>query len=207
MNKYNFFTLAFIFFHTMHFANASSDHTNGTNKKYTTQLEFLNGIIASYKKNPPDNEAIKATKELITEGKKLALKGDYLKAIFHYYGTAYAWIPRPEYLFIMGDLELREKLSAYDGSHQKASKKIPCWDKYKFNLDMREILQKNFDRGFDFSTQLKLTGVLNSKIYEQARINAACIMRLADENSEGVGSTCVPHTELKKCLGEPLLLL
>lgn len=177
------------------------------NEKYMPDWEMFRHIVESYKKGINNQKNIKYAKEAEARGKAAFLKGDYAKADYRGYGDAIAWIPRPEYYFIVGDLNMRSKLSLHTDSPYSTPEYKACWDKYLFALDARSSVIDHFERGFSLTAELNLSATKNSKIYQQALTNAACFARLTSKYSEGVGPQCVPVEEVKSCLGSPLLLL
>lgn len=183
-------------------ANASE-----ANEKYMPDWEMFRHIVESYKKEINNQKNIKYAKEAEARGKAAFLKGDYAKAEYRGYGDAIAWIPRPEYYFIVGDLNMRSKLSLHTDSPYSTPEYKACWDKYLFALDARRSVIDHFERGFSLTAELNLSATKNSKIYQQALTNAACFARLTSKYSEGVGPQCVPVEEVKSCLGTPLLFL
>lgn len=168
---------------------------------------MFRNTVEKYKKNINDRESIEYAKEGEESGKKAFLEGDLLKSDFHGYGNSIAWIPRPEYFFIVGDINLRHKLSLHTDSPYSPPEYKTCWDKYLFGLDVKRYIESDFDRGFGLIEELNLSATRDSKIYKKAMTNAACFLRLTSEYSEGVGPQCVPVEKVKQCLGEPLLFL
>ncbi|MCO7569124.1 hypothetical protein NJH78_03975 [Pseudomonas chlororaphis] len=178
-----------------------------TNERYITDWEFFNQIIKRYKSGIKNKKDIENSSKAEARGKEAFLNNDYVKAEFHGYGDALAWIPRPEYYFIIGDIQLRSKLHLHTDSPYSTPEYKACWDKYLFALDARRSVIDHFERGFSLTAELNLSATKNSKIYQQALTNAACFARLTSKYSEGVGPQCVPVEEVKSCLGTPLLFL
>ncbi len=175
--------------------------------RYITNWETLKRVVKNYKKGINNQKNIKYAKEAEARGKAAFLKGEYAKADYRGYGDAIAWIPRPEYYFIVGDLNMRGKLSLHTDSPYSTPQYKACWDKYLFALDVEKSVGSLFETGFSLTAELNLSATKNSKIYQQALTNAACFARLTSKYSEGVGPQCVPVEEVKSCLGSPLLLL
>lgn len=184
-------------------ANAFASSGDG---KIITEWEIFRSTVENYKKSINNRENIEYAKEGEKRGKKAFLAGDLQKADYRGYGDSIAWIPRPEYFFIVGDINLRHKVSLHTDSPYSPPEYKTCWDKYLFGLDLNK-LESDFDRGFGLVEELNLSGTRNSKIYKQAMTNAMCLLRLTGEYSEGVGPQCVPVEKVKQCLGEPLLFL
>lgn len=190
------------FFHTP--ANAFASNSAG---EITSNWEMLKHTVEHYKRRINNRENIKNAKQAEERGRKAFLEGHYDKAYFHGYGDAIAWIPRPEYFFIVGDIKLRIKMSLHSDSPHATPEYKACWDKYLFALDVNRDLESSFERGFGLVGELNLSKTRNSKIYKQALANASCLSRLTGKYSEGVGPQCVPVEEVKQCLGRPLLFL
>lgn len=182
---------------------ASSD----LNSSPATEWTMFRRTVEGYRENINKNESIRNSREAEERGRKAFLNGDLQKAYLHGYGDAIAWLPRPEYFFIVGDINLRHKLSLHSDSPYATSEYKKCWDKYLFAIDVQRTINYDFQRGFGLTEELNLSTTKNSKIYKQAIANASCFARLTSKYSEGVGPQCVPVNEVKACLGSPLLFL
>ncbi|MCO7610766.1 hypothetical protein NJH83_11050 [Pseudomonas chlororaphis] len=203
MNK----SLLYAFYITIACSQFASAYSLGPDEKYITDWELFSHTVESYKKGINNQKNIKYAKKAEARGKAAFLKGEYAKADYRGYGDAIAWIPRPEYYFIVGDLNMRSKLSLHTDSPYSTPQYKACWDKYLFALDVEKSVGSLFETGFSLTAELDLSATKNSKIYQQALTNAACFARLTSKYSEGVGPQCVPVEEVKSCLGSPLLLL
>ena len=185
-------------------AHAFSSDSDGA---IATRWQFFRGTVERYKKTVNSAENNNNATQAEKRGKKFFLKGRYDKAYFNGYGDAIAWIPRPEYFFIVGDIQLRMKLSLHSDSPYATPEYKSCWDKYLFSVDLNRNLESSFETGFGMVEELNLSKTRSSKIYKQAMANASCFARLTSKYSEGVGPQCIPVEEVKACLGTPLLFL
>lgn len=189
------------------FSNYSISLSSNSNENYVTEWEVFRRAVEGYRIKINKSENVENARQAEKRGREAFLKGDLQKADFHGYGDAIAWLPRPEYFFIVGDINLRYKLSLHSESIYATYEYKECWDKYLFALDVKRSIGSNFERGFGLAEELNLSGTKNSKIYRQAMVNASCFARLTSKYSEGVGPQCVPLEEVKACLGRPLLFL
>jgi hypothetical protein len=172
-----------------------------------TNWQIFRDTVEYYKKSIKSQKNIENSAQAEKRGKKLFLEGRYDQAYLHGYGDAIAWIPRPEYYFIVGDINLRMKLSLHSDSPYATPEYKACWDKYLFQADVNRELVSSFEMGFGLVGELNLSKTRNSRIYKQAMANAACFARLTSKYTEGVGPQCVPVEEVRACLGSPLLFL
>ncbi|WP_155643538.1 hypothetical protein [Burkholderia cepacia] len=206
MSKNNFFLLFYlvIFMLMSPCVYAFGSNSDGS---IITEWEIFKATVENYKKNIGVKENIKNAALAEKRGRFFFNEGRYDQAYFNGYGDAIAWIPRPEYFFIIGDLKLRMKLSLHSDAPHATPEQKACWDKYLFAVDVNRNLESSFEIGFGLVGELNLSDTRKSKIYKQAMANATCFARLTSKYSEGVGSQCVPIEEVKKCLGSPLLFL
>ena len=172
-----------------------------------TDWEEFRKAVRLYNGNIKIKENVEGAARAEEQGRKFFLEGRYEKAYFYGYGRAIDWIPRPEYFFIVGDINLRMKLSLHSDSAHATPEYKSCWNKYLFAMDVKRELESPFQTGFGLVEELNLSKTRNSNIYKQAMANASCFARLTSKYSEGVGPQCVPLEEVKACLGRPLLFL
>lgn len=172
-----------------------------------TDWEEFRKTVRLYNSNIKIKKNVDGAARAEEQGKKFFLEGRYEEAYFNGYGRAIDWIPRPEYYFIVGDINLRMKLSLHSDSPHATLEYKSCWDKYLFAMNVKQELESPFQTGFGLVEEMNLSKTRNSNIYKQAMANASCLARLTSKYSEGVGPQCVPVEEVKACLGTPLLFL
>ena len=206
MTKHSLYVTSFLILYSITSirAHAFSSDSDG---EIATRWQFFRGTVEHYKKTVNSAENNNNATQAEKRGKKFFLEGRYDKAYFNGYGDAIAWVPRPEYFFIVGDIQLRMKLSLHSDSPYATPEYKSCWDKYLFSVDLNRNLESSFETGFGMVEELNLSKTRSSKIYKQAMANASCFARLTSKYSEGVGPQCIPVEEVKACLGTPLLFL
>lgn len=193
-----------LFFAALFSAHAFEEDWNGD--VVINWMDFRK-TLEIYKKTINVRGNIEQAAEAENRGKSYFLEGRYEQAYFLGYLNAIDYIPRPEYFFIIGDLNLRTTLSLHSDSPHAPIEYMACWDKYQFAMDVNRDLESDFQIAFGLVEELNLTKTKESKIYKQAMANASCLGRLTNKYLDKMGSQCVPIDQVKACLGSPLLFL
>jgi hypothetical protein len=169
---------------------------------YESRFSVLRGVqsmVEEYTTLMSNSSQFEQMDALAEQGKKNVLIGNLEHAYgWEYYTLSFNY-PKPEFLFMYGDLGLRFRWQIMRPT-PKTSR--TCVASHAFAWHTRKLLLGTFDQGFYLAEQAGPSRLFNSTLYKSAKQEATCFAKLIDQYTKEGAPSCVPVEKVRGCLSE-----